>query len=86
MIRRYRIRDALGVHARPAAKLVKALATVPGDVWLEYRDRRVNGKSILEVMSLGIRGGESIGLECGEEFSLALTQLEKDLADILSPE
>lgn len=86
MIRRYRIQDSLGVHARPAAKLVKALASVPGNVVLEYHGRRVNGKSILEVMSLGIRGGETFVLECREDGGEAMNAIERDLADIILPE
>ncbi|NMP22254.1 HPr family phosphocarrier protein [Sulfobacillus harzensis] len=86
MIRRYRIRDSLGVHARPAAKLVKALASIPGSVVIEYDGRRVNAKSILEVMSLGIRGGESFALECEADQIDALDRVDVELLDILSSE
>lgn len=86
MIRQYRIRDSLGVHARPAAKLVRAVASIPGSVLLIYRDRRVNAKSILEVMSLGIRDGEPFALECEDEFLETLARVEIELSDLISPE
>lgn len=85
MRRGCRIRDSLGVHARPAAQLVKTLALLPGPVLIEYQDRRVNGKSILEVMSLGIAGGELFAIECEESDAGALDEALAGLADMVSP-
>ena len=56
----YKITSDEGLHARPASKLVGAVTPFASDVKLEYKDKQVNMKSIMGVMSLGISKGTSI--------------------------
>ncbi|MBM7553837.1 phosphocarrier protein HPr [Thalassobacillus pellis] len=49
-----KITAADGVHARPATSLVQVAGQYQSDVNLEYREKSVNLKSIMGVMSLGI--------------------------------
>lgn len=43
-----------GIHARPATLLVQEASKHSSDIQLEYNDKKVNVKSIMGVMSLGI--------------------------------
>lgn len=48
-----------GVHARPATLLVNKAGQYSSDIQITYKDKKVNLKSIMGVMSLGIpRGAE----------------------------
>ena len=42
-----------GIHARPAAKLVQTASAFSSDIFLESGDERVNGKSIMGIITLG---------------------------------
>ncbi|PSL41631.1 phosphocarrier protein [Planomicrobium soli] len=55
----YKITSPEGLHARPASALVAAVSPFAADVKLGYKEKQVNMKSIMGVMSLGIAmGGE----------------------------
>lgn len=47
------VANRAGVHARPAALLVQAANRFQADIYLESDSERVNGKSIMGVISLG---------------------------------
>ncbi|MCY0886156.1 MAG: HPr family phosphocarrier protein [Firmicutes bacterium] len=65
-----------GLHARPAAEFVRAAAGFACSVRLRLGDREVDGKSILEVLSLGAREGTTLTLLCdGPDSEAALTKL-----------
>lgn len=55
-----RIRNRLGLHARPAAEFVKLASRFDADVWVEKEAVEVNGKSIMGVMMLAAEAGASI--------------------------
>ena len=42
-----------GIHARPAAKLVRTAGSFASDIFLESGGERVNGKSIMGIITLG---------------------------------
>ena len=42
-----------GIHARPAAKLVRTASSFSSDIFLESGGERVNGKSIMGIITLG---------------------------------
>lgn len=42
-----------GIHARPAAKLVRTAGAFSSDIFLESGGERVNGKSIMGIITLG---------------------------------
>jgi len=66
-----------GVHARPATLLVNKAGQYDSDVELTYRDKKVNLKSIMGVMSLGIPNGAEIEITVnGEDENEALEGLE----------
>lgn len=47
------IRNRAGMHARPAALLVKTASRFSSQVFIEKDEERVNGKSIMGVITLG---------------------------------
>ncbi|HEY4553938.1 MAG TPA: phosphocarrier protein HPr [Bacillaceae bacterium] len=49
-----------GIHARPATLLVQTASRFSSDIQLEYKDKKVNLKSIMGVMSLGIGKGADV--------------------------
>ncbi len=55
-----RIRNRLGLHARPAAEFVKLASRFRAEVWVEKDEMEVNGKSIMGVMMLAAGAGASI--------------------------
>ncbi|MGP7818927.1 phosphocarrier protein HPr [Niallia sp. 01092] len=49
-----------GIHARPATLLVQAASKFDSEIHLEFKEKKVNLKSIMGVMSLGIGQGAEI--------------------------
>ncbi len=54
------INNQVGLHARPATFFIQKANEFKSSVWVEKEDRRVNAKSLLGVLSLGIVGGTKI--------------------------
>jgi phosphocarrier protein len=52
--RQFKIVAETGIHARPATMLVQHASKFDSEVFLEYKEKKVNLKSIMGVMSLGI--------------------------------
>ena len=51
-----------GLHARPAAEMVKAASKYKSDITISREDLEVNGKSIMGVMMLAAEYGATITL------------------------
>lgn len=49
-----------GIHARPATLLVQTASKFSSDINLEYKEKSVNLKSIMGVMSLGVGQGSEV--------------------------
>jgi phosphocarrier protein HPr len=58
--REFTIRNRQGLHARPAAMLVKLCNTFQSEIWVEKADEQVNGKSIMGLMMLAANHGAVI--------------------------
>ena len=70
-----------GLEARPIAMLVQTATKFSRSVYLDVENKRVNAKSIMGVMSLGLLNGDSITIETnGEDEVGALEEIEKFLA------
>ncbi len=54
------IHNQVGLHARPATFFIQKANEFKSAIWVEKDDRKVNAKSLLGVLSLGIVGGTSI--------------------------
>ncbi len=49
-----KINNTVGLHARPATFFIQKANTYKSTIWVEREDRRINAKSLLGVLSLGI--------------------------------
>ena len=54
------VKNQVGLHARPATFFIQKANEFKSSVWVEKEERRVNAKSLLGVLSLGIVGGTTI--------------------------
>ena len=56
------VMNTVGLHARPATFFIQRANSFKSSIWVEKEDRRVNAKSLLGVLSLGIVKGTTITL------------------------
>lgn len=74
--KQFKVIAETGIHARPATLLVQTAGRFNADIEIEYKDKRVNLKSIMGVMSLGIGKGADIKIIAnGNDEEDALTGL-----------
>ena len=76
------VQNHVGLHARPATFFIQKANEYKASVWVEKEERRVNAKSLLGVLSLGIVKGTTITLIAdgpdAKEAVESLTQLVSD--------
>lgn len=76
------IKIPTGLEARPVAMLVQVASRYESSIYVECEDKKVNAKSIMGMMSLGIAAGEEVTVVAdGEDEQEALEQIEKYLTD-----
>lgn len=56
------VENQVGLHARPATFFIQKANEFKSSIWVEKEERRVNAKSLLGVLSLGIVGGTEIDI------------------------
>ncbi len=54
------VQNQVGLHARPATFFIQKANEFKSSIWVEKDERKVNAKSLLGVLSLGITKGTSI--------------------------
>ncbi|CAD2075600.1 MAG TPA: phosphocarrier protein HPr [Jeotgalicoccus sp.] len=78
--RTFDIVDETGIHARPATILVQTATRFESDIELEYNNKKVNLKSIMGVMSLGVGKGAEVTIYTdGEDEAEALEKITEAL-------
>ena len=71
-----------GLEARPVAQLVQVACQFSSDIYVEIGSKRVNAKSIMGMMTLGLDTGEEITLSVnGEDEAAAMSSIEKYLSN-----
>jgi phosphocarrier protein len=55
-----KVTNQVGLHARPATYFIQKANEFKSSIWVEKDERRVNAKSLLGVLSLGIVGETEI--------------------------
>ena len=69
-----------GLEASPAAMLVQVASQYDSRIYLESGSKRVNAKSIMGMMTLGLIAGQSITVEAdGADEDQAVSEIEKYL-------
>ena len=56
------VKNEVGLHARPATYFIQKANEFNSGIWVEKEERRVNAKSLLGVLSLGIMKGTTVTL------------------------
>lgn len=70
------VKNKTGLHARPAALFVKKAMEFSSNIWIQKDDKKVDAKSMLSVLSLGVSIGTEIVLSAeGEDEQKAVDSL-----------
>lgn len=65
--------NSLGLHARPAARLVQTVLPFKSDVYISVNSHRVNAKSIMGLLTLAAAQGSRLSITCtGADASEAM--------------
>lgn len=69
-----------GLEARPVAMLVQVASQYDSNIYVEIDSKRVNAKSIMGMMTLGLVAGEEITISAdGSDEAQAITDIENYL-------
>ncbi len=72
------VKNATGLHARPATLLVKKASSFKSDVSIEFNGRKANVKSLIGVLSLGVTKNSTVKvIASGDDESLAVEEVVK---------
>ena len=72
---------ASGLEARPVAMLVQVASQYESNIYVEIESKRVNAKSIMGMMSMGISSGEKVTVTAdGPDEEAAIENIEKYLS------
>ncbi len=71
------LKNESGLHARPASEIAKIASKYQSTINLIVNGKTINAKSILNIMSAGIKFSSEIEIQCnGEDEKSALLELE----------
>jgi phosphotransferase system HPr (HPr) family protein len=78
-----RLPESVALHARPAGAFVRQAAQAAADIRVEANGRSANGKSILDILSLGATGGTELVISAsGADAAEALERLAELVAGL----
>lgn len=80
------VKNQVGLHARPATFFIQKANEFKSSIWIEKEERRVNAKSLLGVLSLGIMGDTTIrviasGVDEEQAVSALVALVDSGFAD-----
>ena len=80
------VKNQVGIHARPATFFIQKANEFKSSIWVEREERRVNAKSLLGVLSLGISGDTEIkiivdGVDEKEALAALIELVESGFVD-----
>ena len=78
---KFTVTDPVGIHARPAGMLVKAVKALGSAVSITKGDKKVDATRLMAVMSLGVKQGEEIIVTVEEDgaFEEIMSFFEENL-------
>lgn len=72
------VKGSTGLHARPATLLVKKASSFKSDVFIEIDGKQANAKSLIGVLSLGVKSGSVVKITTsGADEKYALEEIIK---------
>ena len=80
-VRDVMVQNQVGLHARPATFFIQKANEFKSSIWIEKEERRVNAKSLLGILSLGIVGGTTIKVIADGSDEQAAVDALVDLVD-----
>lgn len=76
------VKIASGFESRPVAMFVQVASQFKSNIYVSLQEKKVNAKSIMGMMSLGVLDGESLTIIAdGEDEENAIIDLEKYLTE-----
>jgi phosphocarrier protein len=76
LVKKLRIENELGLHARAAAKIVALAGQYKANLFLKKEEQEVEGSSILSILTLACpRGTELVARATGEDSEMLLSAL-----------
>lgn len=73
----YTIKDAMGIHARPAGLLVKEVGKYQSKISLTKDGKTVDAARLMAVMSLGVKQGQTITVTAeGDDEEAAASEIQ----------
>lgn len=80
------MQNKVGLHARPATFFIQKANEFKASIWVEKDERKVNAKSLLGVLSLGITQGTEIniiadGADEKEAVDMLVSLISSDFAE-----
>ena len=81
--KKIRIQIKNGLEARPVAVLVQVASQFNSSIYVECGNKKVNAKSIMGMMALGLDAGEEVVVSAdGDDESNAMADIEKFLSAV----
>lgn len=80
-VREVLVKNQVGLHARPATFFIQKANEFKASIWIEKEERRVNAKSLLGILSLGIVGGTNVKIIADGADERAAVDALVDLVD-----
>ena len=78
IVRELVVKNKMGIHARPAAMIVRLANKYPDEVYVEKDEEQVNGKSIMGLMMLAAGNGSKLRFTItGDNAEVMVSELEK---------
>lgn len=72
------INNSEGLHMRPAGVVVKEMGKFACNVTIVFGEKRINAKSLINIISACIKAGSEVTFECdGEDEEAALAKIEE---------
>lgn len=71
-----------GLEARPIAVFVQVASQFESSIYVEHESKKVNAKSIMGMMTLGLNAGENVTVSAeGNDEEEAIKSIEKYLSN-----
>ena len=76
LVRKVKVKNALGIHTRPAAAIVKLLQPLKSSVFFTYKNETINARSIMSILMLAAKKNTQLTVTIeGEDAALAMERL-----------
>lgn len=74
----FTITNSEGLHMRPAGVIAKEMGKFTSDITMVFGEKKINAKSLINIISACIKSGAEITFECdGEDEAAAMAKIEE---------